>query len=248
MKVSRRTQIRILWVLNELIPPIIRDARWFMIPLMCLAFRRHTALALGFKERAYAMSFQEFVYAYEQVSEISVTKHTDLNAACAARILDDVVGSTLEVGCGKGALAVDMSRSLSVTACDIVIDPLLVRSNPQIQWCAADAESLPFADAAVDTVVCTHTLEHVRDLTAAIAELRRVGRRRMVVVVPKERPYRYTFNLHLHFFPYTSSLRAAMSAARSETRRARCEVVDGDLYYVEELAPAVSAVAGQAGG
>ena len=37
---------------------------------------------------------------------------------------------------------------------------------------------------------------------AALAELRRVAAKRLIVVLPKERPYRYTFNLHLHFFPY----------------------------------------------
>lgn len=232
MKVSRRTQLRILWVFNQLLPPIIRDARWFMRLPMRLAFRRCTELGMTFKERAYSMSDEEFVRAQEEISGVYVTKGTDLNQACMRRILEDVEGSILEVGCGKGALAVAMSESHPVTTCDIVVDPDLARRYPAVSFRAADAERLPFADREFDTVVCTHTLEHVRDLPTAISELRRVGRCRMIVVVPMERPYRYTFNLHLHFFPYPHSLRAAMGPHRD----ARCEVLGGDLYYCEELA------------
>jgi len=79
-------------------------------------------------------------------------------------------------------------------------------------------------------VTCCHVLEHVQDAEAAVRELRRVARRRLVVVVPRQREYRYTFDLHLRFFPYPSSLQQLM-----RRRGARCEVVDNDLLYVEEL-------------
>ena len=64
------------------------------------------------------------------------------------------------------------------------------------------AEKLPFADGAFDTVVSTHMLEHVRDLHRVLAELRRVTKRRLIIVVPCERPHLYTPSLHIHFFPY----------------------------------------------
>ena len=38
-----------------------------------------------------------------------------------------------------------------------------------------------------------------------LSELRRVARRRLILVVPQEREYRFTFNPHLHFFPYPHS-------------------------------------------
>ena len=101
----------------------------------------------------------------------------------------------------------------------------------------ADAERLPFGDREFDTVVCTHTLEHVRDLRRAIDELRRVARQRIIVVVPKERPYRYTFNLHLHFFPYEHLLRGALG--EPAWMDALCETVGGELYYREDIAPRV---------
>ena len=76
----------------------------------------------------------------------------------------------------------------------------------------------------------THTLEHVQHLGSALAELRRVAAKRLVVVVPRQRPYRVTFNPHIHFFPYEFSLLAWTGTDRPY----RCELVGGDWLYVEE--------------
>jgi ubiquinone/menaquinone biosynthesis C-methylase UbiE len=64
----------------------------------------------------------------------------------------------------------------------------------------ANLEHLPFANSSFDNVVCVHTLEHVRDLAASIAELKRVVGKRLVIVIPRERYFRYTANYHLQFF------------------------------------------------
>ena len=141
--------------------------------------------------------------------------------------------SVLEVGCGEGALANAMSRTATVTACDIVVRREVRDRYPTVSFREANIERLPFGDGEFDTVVSTHTLEHVRDLRRAIDELRRVAKRRVIVVVPKERPYLYTFNLHLHFFPYEHVLRAALG--EPAWTEAVCETVGGDLYHREEI-------------
>jgi ubiquinone/menaquinone biosynthesis C-methylase UbiE len=92
---------------------------------------------------------------------------------------------------------------------------------------------LPFAPCAFDTVICTHTLEHVQNLTAAIDELRRVTRRRLIIVVPRQRPYRYTFDLHLHFFPYKHSLLTHLTPVPDIADR-MVRDLDGDWYYQED--------------
>src|SRR3546814_1539315 len=62
--------------------------------------------------------------------------------------------------------------------------------------------------------------------------LRRVARRRVIIVVPQEREYRFTFNPHLHFFPYPHSflryvtpVPANHEIRRSEERRVGKECV-----------------------
>ncbi|MDR0527945.1 MAG: class I SAM-dependent methyltransferase [Spirochaetaceae bacterium] len=71
----------------------------------------------------------------------------------------------------------------------------------------ADITALPFPDHSFDTVLCTHALEHIRNPQKALAELIRVTRKRLIVVVPRQREYRYTVDLHVNFFPYMYSFK-----------------------------------------
>jgi ubiquinone/menaquinone biosynthesis C-methylase UbiE len=94
----------------------------------------------------------------------------------------------------------------------------------------ANVEKLPFGDKSFDTVICAHTLEHVQNIYQAICELRRVTSKRLIIVVPKQRPYKYTFDLHLHFFPYKSDFLTLMGKKESI-----CRIVGGDIFYVEDI-------------
>jgi ubiquinone/menaquinone biosynthesis C-methylase UbiE len=92
-------------------------------------------------------------------------------------------------------------------------------------------ERLPFPDNHFDTVICTHVLEHILDFRAALAELRRIAARRLIVVVPREREYLYTFNPHFHFFPYVHSFLRFMIPLPEHFE---CMDVGRDIYYVED--------------
>ena len=45
------------------------------------------------------------------------------------------------------------------------------------------------------------------NLEAALAELRRVCKGKLIVVVPCEREYQYTTNLHTYWFPYPHTIK-----------------------------------------
>jgi ubiquinone/menaquinone biosynthesis C-methylase UbiE len=96
-------------------------------------------------------------------------------------------------------------------------------------FCKADVTQLQFQDHAFDTVICAHTLEHVFDIEKALSEVRRVCSKRLIVVVPRQREYRYTFDLHIHFFPYAYKLQQLMGP------RATIYNVGGDLMAIEDL-------------
>ena len=232
MPLSRETSLRIRNLLDDGLPAFVRDSRLVMVPLLRFALGKQAREFIDFKQRAFDMTPEEFSDFYRRISGSEVHGATDLNEACADAILEAVRGRrVLEVGCGRGWLAERMAQVASeVTASDIVLSDA-VRALPGIEVRTAPAEALPWPDDSFDVVVSTHTLEHVQDLPAALAELRRVAKEHLVVVVPKERPYRYSFNPHLHFFPYPWSWQAVAGAVPG----ARLEDL-GDWFYVEPQA------------
>lgn len=232
MAMARETALRIRRFLDNWLPPVLRDSRLVMYPLMFAAFRGNLRDFADFKQHGFAMSAEAFADVYRKTAAVSeIQGATDLNEACTEATLEAVEGDTvLEAGCGRGYLAGRLTEvAKHVTACDIVLHPGL-ESSPNLEFHAASVEALPYPDDSFDTVVCTHTLEHVQDIHRALAELRRVARKRLIVVVPRERPYRYSFNLHLHFFPYLWSWQAVAGAVSGAT------LTDlDDWFYVEPV-------------
>lgn len=235
MGIRRDTARKVHFILDECVPPIVRDARWFMwIPFKML-FGKKAEYFFSFKERAMEASSEEIREVYIATAGVHLQRDTDLNEQCIAAIKANIVGTTvLDVGCGRGYLADQLSRAgLRVTACDFRIPDQLRARFPRVRFEQAPAEALPFAPGDFDTVICTHTLEHVQNLSIVIDELRRVTRRRLIIVVPRQRPYRYTFDLHLHFFPYKHSLLTHLAPV-SDVRDRTIQDLGGDWYYQED--------------
>lgn len=228
---NRETTNRIRFVLEELLPPIVRDSRLFLA-LARLAWGEHVEELARFRERAPYLTDEEYEELYRKHPRVHAG--TDNSQACVDAIARDLVGeSVCDVGCGTGALLgqfkdrrPDIRR---LTGVDFAVSD--AASIPGVEYVAARIESLPFADCEFDTVVCTHVIEHILDYRAAIAELRRIARKRLIVVVPREREYRYTFNPHFNFFPYTHSF---LRAVHPSPPRHRCIDIDRDIYYCED--------------
>jgi SAM-dependent methyltransferase len=219
------------FVLDQLVPPFIRDSRWFAYLLMYPVARDKTSLVLDFRERVHGMSAEELAACYRETTGL-LGRETDLGAHSFRYLVDSIENKTvLEVGAGRGQLARALSSKNRVTACDFLVQGP-VTDTEQLRWDQADAQSLPFPDRSFDVVVCAHTLEHVRDFDAALGELRRVGRERLFIVVPLQRPYRYTPDLHIWYFPYPFSF---LARARPQAGTFTYQTLDGDLVYEEFL-------------
>lgn len=97
----------------------------------------------------------------------------------------------LDIGCGDGAVSACI-RADRLTLADVSAVAL---SRAQSRLPDAEAVELepdaplPFADGTFDLVVCTETLEHVRDVQLLLSEVRRVlePRARLAVTTPAHR-------------------------------------------------------------
>lgn len=236
MHLNRKVERTVKFILDECIPPILRDNRTLMRFLFGLVFRDKGEYFLNFKDQAFFMSESEIKKVYQGTSQVHIQhSDTDLSKKSIHTIMKNVLGDkVLDVGCGKGVLAKILSKRHKVTACDIVLDKKVVQNNSQIQFKEVNIKKLPFSDGEFDTVTCTHTLEHVQNLLIAIKELRRVARKRLIIIVPKERPYKYTFNLHLHFFPNKYCLYSYLQQSK-EVVNQNLMKINGAWYYQEDL-------------
>ena len=219
------------WVLDNLLPPFVRDSRLFMSPFMRLILGKKFRYYMDFKDKLIDLSEEDINNYYDILSETFIKRDTDLSMASIDLILSNLAGQRIiDVGCGKGYLVrkINDLSSKEVYACDIT---LRNEEENGIKFVYGSITALPFPDKSFDTVICAHTLEHIRDIHLAISELKRICRGKLIIVVPRQREYRYTFDLHIHFFPYISSVQTMLYPSDSE-----CILVENDIVYIERVA------------
>jgi 2-polyprenyl-3-methyl-5-hydroxy-6-metoxy-1,4-benzoquinol methylase len=232
MRREQTNQIR--FIIEELLPPIIRDTGLFKFAAT-LAWGKHISRLADFRKTAPFCTAEEYDQLYR--SHPRVHEDTDNSLACLQRIAADAIGNSVcDVGCGTGALLTHLRREAREPFAEMVGVDMIEADKPigdGITFVCSCVEDLPFADKSFDTVVCTHVIEHILDFRRAIAEVRRIARRRLIIVVPREREGIYTFNPHLNFFPYRHSfLRAMIPVPIAHV----CCDIGRDIYYMEDHA------------
>lgn len=219
------------FIINEVLPPFIRDS-FLMKPLFYFAFGGRAKKFIDFRDQYEALTPEAIASIYQETAACDLKKDSDISGQLIDRILAVVSPgqSLLDVGCGRGRLIDSLSSKCSVYGVDLApAAPAGMRGR----YLMARVESLPFRSDVYDVVVCAHVLEHVPDIFTAIAELRRVATKRLIIVLPVERPYRFGFNLHLWFFRYRLNvLQVLMPKAGSVWS---LDKLRNEWIYIEEL-------------
>jgi ubiquinone/menaquinone biosynthesis C-methylase UbiE len=225
---------KIRFIMDECIPPIMRDSKWFMKLFFMLAFRkRNVDEIMDFKRRIWSMSQHEYDSFYSNLNSVSRNRSTDLNEQCLKQITllakDKSFESILDVGCGGGFLLKHLKNNSPLM--ELIGTDLFVQHNAtEFTYIKAHAENLPFSDNSIDIVTCCHVLEHLKDPKISVSELIRVAKHKVVIVVPCQRPYYYTLDEHINFYIYPEQISELIGL-----KNYRCEKVDGDWIYIGDV-------------
>lgn len=140
----------------------------------------------------------------------------------------------LDAGCGGGGF-VDFlgGQGLHVTGVD-AYEQLLANARKNRRrghYVQADVAALPFRSKTFDSTYCFDVLEHVDDV-AAIRELARVTRARLIVTVPKKDDVMPQFNLTFATYRDTTHLRYYTEAS---FEKLLCSIAHRGYSIVPEL-------------
>ena len=94
----------------------------------------------------------------------------------------DGVRTLLDVGAGSGFSSTHYPPAVRVVACDYASG--MLGANPVRDRVRGSAYALPFEDRRFDAVACWELLHHLDDPVAALREMTRVARQRVIVFEP----------------------------------------------------------------
>lgn len=183
---------------------------------------------MNFKEDVFYMTEQEYANLYETIVNRAKDRPTDMNDACIEYMIqhaDKKSETLLDVGSGRGYfLNVLADRTpYKLTGVDMSDNIPGLKAN----YVQGFIEKLPFPDKSFDIVTCTHTIEHIINLKQALDELKRVARKQVIIVTPRQKYNFYTLDLHVNFFPTKEMLNREIGLKNFE-----CVNMQGDWVYI----------------
>lgn len=218
-------------IAGEALPPTIRDCGLFGA-LLTWIFGRRIQTFERLRGASPSLSTKALMAFYGEQLSGRARRVSDNTPEVIKRINAEALpGLVCDVGCGTGHLLNELVQNGARSGVGVDINVSHEGAADGVLFVEALIDRLPFADATFDTVVSTHALEHTLDICAAVSELRRIARRRLIIVVPRERPSRWALNAHLHFFVYPWQLALVMRPAGTY----RCERLGSALFYIEDL-------------
>jgi ubiquinone/menaquinone biosynthesis C-methylase UbiE len=220
----------IRFFMDECVPAIIRDSKWFMYPFFLIAYRgRNVKEVMNFKSKVYNFTPEEYDVFYNNLNTISRNRLTDLNKPSLDYILNKIDPSAvnaIDIGCGHGFLLEQIhSRFPSIRLHGFDIKDK--SESLAYEYTKGNIEKLPFPDKSFDVVTCSHVIEHLINLDQCLAELKRITRKQLFIVTPCQRYFYYTLDEHVNFFPYKEKL-----TSQVKLNQHSCEKLWGDWVYL----------------
>jgi ubiquinone/menaquinone biosynthesis C-methylase UbiE len=224
--------------MDNLLPSFLRDNKYFMYPMFFLWYKgKNVRKLMEFKSNFHTLTEEEFLNYY-RIYDSLPTRETDLMEKSIEFILkhieNDKAQKIIDIGCGNGYLLKRLKEQgyTNLSGLDICT----YFTDDTIAQYTGNIDALPFPDKHFDTVLCNHTLEHVLNLSKAISELKRITKKKLIITLPCQRYNRYTFELHIHFFPQASYLLNSLNNDNGKKiTRYECKKIQGDWSYIGYL-------------
>lgn len=221
----------IRFMMDEFIPPIIRDSYWFMYPFFYVGSRgNNVSQIMNFKSLVHNFSEEEYIRFYSQLNSVSRRRKTDISNSNLNFLLKNIDKNSqhiLDVGCGNGYLLTRIKKEnpdVKLTGFDVVNKMDLTNG---INFFQGNITSMPFKDNEFDTVICTHTIEHILHLETSINELVRITKNQLIIVTPCQRYFYYTLDEHINFFQKKEMLTSLFPFVKFA-----CQKINFDWVYV----------------
>ncbi len=107
------------------------------------------------------------------------------------KLIPDRINNILDIGCGEGFLVGHLPKNIKYTGIDhnpesIKIAKATAYQPRETDFFVGDVYKLSFPDNQFDVVACLEVLEHLEKPEKALAEIRRVAKKYVVLSVPNE--------------------------------------------------------------
>jgi len=220
----------IRFLMDDCVPPIIRDSKFFMYPFYLFAYRgKKIKEAMHFKTNVYSFTEKEYDLFYNNLDTISRNRLTDLNKESLDYILNNIDPNTktlVDIGCGNGYLLKKIHEKFP----NIELYGFDIKDKDDstiYKYTKGNVEKMPFPDKAFDVVTCSHVVEHLVDLEQCANELKRITKKQLFVVTPCQRYFYYTLDEHVNFFESKEKLTNVF-----KIKNHYCTKLKGDWVYL----------------
>lgn len=201
-----------------------------MFPLFFIWYKgKNVSKLMGFKKNLDTITEEEYVEHYKLYDSVAKGRKSDLNQKSIDFIFDnlkdDKEKKILDIGCGNGYILAKLKALgyANLTGCDIVNE----MADTTIPFVKGNIENLPFKNEEFDIVLCNHTIEHIINSYKAVEELKRICKDKLILVTPRQRYFRYTFDLHVNFYPEKINLLSVLNF-----KHYNCVELNGDWNFL----------------
>jgi len=218
----------------RIMPDFILESRFFhLVMFKCLIGKWFD---VDFRDKYENFDQGDWERIYDELF-VNRIREDDLTDSQKKRISQNISGATvLDVGCGSGTLVEFLSNDKTglkkIVGTDISGEAI-EHAKRNFGNDRVDFEKISIEEmtddykSRFDTVICTHVLEHIIDVDAAIKSLLNIANERLIVIVPDEVEHKYTPAYHVHFFNKDNPLSKLLDQYEYSEN-----IVDGDFLYV----------------